>query len=148
MHAQSRRSLQAAALLALGMLAGCAKEDPEKALRSTFAALQQSLEQRDAGAVADHLAEDFIGNEGLDRYGARRLAAGVFLRNRQVGVTTGPLQVRMQGTNSASVQFDAAVTGGSGGLLPEQGQWYRVETGWRLDEGRWRVVSARWQPRL
>ena len=46
------------------------------------------------------------------------------------------------------MRFDAAVTGGAGGLLPQSGQVYDVETGWRLEGGEWRLVNAEWQPRL
>lgn len=46
------------------------------------------------------------------------------------------------------MQFTAALTGGSGGLLPESGQIYEVETGWRLDDGEWRLIQADWKPRL
>lgn len=128
-------------------VSACSRSDPEQALRGEFALLQQAIEQRQAGAVAGFLAPDFIGNDGLDRDGARRLAAGMFLRHRSIGVTTGPLQLQLRGSSSATVAFDATVTGGSGGLLPEQGQWYRIETGWRVDDGQWRMVSARWAPR-
>jgi len=48
----------------------------------------------------------------------------------------------------ATVAFDAALTGGSGRLLPDAARLYSVETGWRLDDGEWRLTSATWEPRL
>lgn len=148
MQAGNRWWAMPACALVLALSGACNRTDPEEVLRTRFAALQQAVEARDAGDVADFLAEDFIGNEGMDRDAARRLAAGMFLRHRQVGVASGPLQVRMHGQDSASLQFDAALTGGSGGMLPQQAQWYRVETGWRLQDGEWRMISAQWSPRL
>ena len=109
--------------------------------------MQAAIESRDASAVHALLAEDFIGPEGLDREGARRLAQGMFLRYRGVGATIGTLEIDLQDQH-AKVGFDAVVTGGSGGLLPESGQAYEVETGWRLEGGEWRMVNAQWRPRL
>ena len=36
------------------------------------------------------------------------------------------------------------VTGG-GGLIPKDGQMEQVHTGWRLDGGTWKLISADWQ---
>jgi hypothetical protein len=136
-----------AALLACGATA-CTGDTPEQRLRGTMAGLQQAVEARDAGDVGALLADDLIGPRGLDRDGALQMARVSFLRHRQVGVAiVGPLQVRMQ-PEHASVDFDAALTGGSGGILPDAARLYRVETGWRLEGGQWRLTSATWEPRL
>ena len=110
-------------------------------------ALQEAVEQRDASAVEDHLADDFVGPRGMDRDGASRLAALTFLRHRDVGVTVGPIDVSVK-QDHATVRFTAALTGGSGRALPDAAQLYEVETGWRLEEDDWRLTSARWTPRL
>jgi hypothetical protein len=103
----------AASFLAAALLFGCARMPPEQALRERIGLLQRNIEARDAAAIADVLADDFIGNEGLDRREARRMAAGVFLRYRSVGATFGPLQVRMHGDTRATVAFTVAATGGA-----------------------------------
>jgi hypothetical protein len=129
------------------VLAACARTPPEQALREAMSDLQGAIEQRDAAAVGALLADDFIGPEGLDRDGARRLAQGLFLRYRDVGARIGPLDIAMQ-ERHARVRFDAVVSGGAGALLPETGQIYDVDTGWRLEGGQWGLVSADWRPRL
>lgn len=129
------------------LLAGCARTPPEQALRETIQALQVAVEQRNAAAVEDHLADDFVGPLGMDRDGARRLAALTFLRHRDIGVTIGPLDLSMQ-QDHATVRFNAALTGSSGRALPDAARLYEVETGWRLEDGEWRLTSARWVPRL
>ncbi|TWT23851.1 nuclear transport factor 2 family protein [Luteimonas marina] len=134
-------------LLLLLALAACSRSDPETALRGSVASLQAALEQRDAAAMQQHLAEDFIGNGGLDRDGARRLAAMYLLRHRDIGITTGPLEVEMAAEH-ATVRFTAMLRGGSGRALPDAAQVYDVETGWRLDDGDWKLASARWAPAL
>lgn len=118
-------------------------------MRETIAGLQAAVEKRDAAAVEESLAEDFIGPDGLDREGARRLAQVLFLRYRSTDATLGPLEIALQDQDRhATVRFTAALTAGAGGFLPESGQVYEVETGWRLEGDEWRLVSADWQPRL
>lgn len=133
-------------LLVIGLaLAGCSTDTPEQRLRESIDELQAAFDSRDAGTIEERLATDFIGPGGLDRDGAGRLARLSFLRYREVGVRLGPLEVRMQGAH-ARVGFTAALTGGSGGLLPESARLYRVDTGWRLEDGDWRLTSATWEP--
>jgi len=128
-------------------LAACRRDAPEVALRRDIAAMQSAIESRDAGALADGLADDFIGPESMDRTQAKRFAQVVFLRNRTVGATFGPLDVALKG-DTATVKFTAALTGGAGGLLPESGQVYDVTTGWRMADGEWKLVTAEWAPKL
>ena len=136
-------------LACMGLLlvvSACSRSDPEQAVRAQVDALQQAIDARDAGAVEDLLAEDFIGNEGMDRRGAKQLAAGVFLRHREIGARLGPVTVEPRGEREAIARFSVLATGGSGGLLPEQGQVYQVQTGWRLQDGDWKLLNASWTP--
>jgi len=125
--------------------AGCARTPPEEALRAQVAAFEEAIDARDAGALRDFLADDFIGPGGMDDAGARRLAQGVFLRYRNVGTQLGPLDVQVHG-DRARVRFDAIVTGGANAMLPQSGQVYDVRTAWRLEDGGWRLLSAEWTP--
>ena len=136
-------------LACMGLLlivSACSRSDPEQAVRAQVDALQQAIDARDAGAVEDLLAEDFIGNEGMDRRGAKQLAAAVFLRHREIGARLGPVTVELRGEGEAIARFSVLATGGSGGLLPEQGQVYQVQTGWRLQDGDWKLLNASWAP--
>lgn len=141
------RMLVACGLIAAWLVAGCAKTPPEQALRETLAALQQGIEARDADTVEEHLAPDFVGPDGLDRDGARRLAALMLMRHDAVGLSFGPLDVQVRDQH-ATVRFTAAATGGSGRMLPDAAQVYEVETGWRLEDDIWRMTSATWKPKL
>ena len=149
---QQFRGFQGIATLAcvglLLVLAACSRIDPEQAVRAQVDALQQAIDARDAGAVEDLLAEDFIGNEEMDRRGAKQLAAAVFLRHREVAARIGPVEVELRGQDDAVARFQVLATGGSGGLLPERGQAYQVETGWRLIDGEWKLRNASWKPAL
>ncbi len=134
-----------ACLVSMAGISGCRRhEPPEQRLRRDIAALQAAIEARDAGKVADFLSDDFIGTGGLDRERARRFAALHFMRNRDVGVTLGPVDVSVQGGH-ATARCSALLTGGSGGLLPDAGGAYRVTSGWRLEQGDWRMTSLDWE---
>lgn len=136
-------ALPVVVLLLLAILAGCARPAPEAALRLAVARLQSAIESRDAGALRDMLADDFIGNDGLDRDAARRLAALYFLRSNDVVMTLGPQQVTIDG-DRGRVDTTVAITGGSGRLLPDRGAVYAVRSGWRLQGREWRLSSVEW----
>ena len=127
---------------------GCSKTAPEQAVRHQLEALQTAIDARDAGDVQALLADDFVGNEGMDRRGARQLAVAMFLRHRDVGARIGPITVELRGETNAVAKFSVLATGGSGGFLPESGQVFDIETGWRLVDGEWRLLNARWTPEL
>ena len=137
-----------ALVAAIALAAGCSRTPPEQAIRHQIEAMQVAVDARDAGAVDDLLADDFIGNDGLDRQGARRLAAGMFLRYRDVSAKLGPATVELRGERDAVATFTVLATGGSGGLLPDSGQVYQVETGWRIVDGEWKLLSANWKEKL
>lgn len=146
--ARARRRIAAAMLAVATLLAGCTSTPPEEAVRGRVAALQEAIDARDAGAVEDLLAQDFVGNDGLDRRGARQLAAGVFLRYRDVTAKIGPVTVELRGDADAIARFTVLATAGSGGLLPQDGQIYEVETGWHREGDDWKLRNAGWKSRL
>jgi ketosteroid isomerase-like protein len=151
---KTRGAIQGAGLVAVlvavfalvTMASGCSRESAEQALRGDIASLQAAIESRDAGAMVEFLAEDFVGNDGLDRDGARRLAAVYFMRNANIGVTPGPLDVQMQGDH-AMVRMTVVLTGGNGGILPDTGRIRDVTAGWRREGGNWRMTSLEWKSR-
>ena len=127
------------------MLAGCSRTPPEEALREAMEGVHAAIEGKDARGLAGFLAEDFIGPGGLDRDGARRLAALHFIQHGSVGVLPGPLDIELQDAH-ARVRFSAVLSGGSGRLLPDSARAWQVDTGWRLVDGDWLMTSADWTP--
>ena len=53
-----------------------------------------------------------------------------------------------QQVSSARVSFSAVLTGGSGRFLPDAAQSYAIITGWRVEDGDWRLYYAQWEPNL
>ncbi len=136
----------AGALLAVMLaLAGCGRSSPEQQLRDQFAALQQAVEQRRPADAMDGVADDFSGPGGMDRAALHNLLRAQLLARDSVGVTTGPLEVSLQG-ETATIRFDALLTGsGRGRWLPDSAQSYHVTTGWRREGGDWRIHYAEWR---
>jgi hypothetical protein len=142
-----RRSLGSAlGWAAVLALAACARTPPEQAVREAVAAVEAAIETGEPRRLHGWLAEDFVGPGGMDRAGARQLAQASLLRYRELSVVLGPVEVTVDGTH-AQASFTAAVTGGSGRVLPDAGRIYDVRTGWRLEDGEWRLLSAEWSPR-
>ncbi|QDS15929.1 nuclear transport factor 2 family protein [Xanthomonas arboricola] len=126
-------------------LSGCTRAAPEQRLRATLEAMHQAIEAREIGEAMAPVAEDFVGEQGLDAAGLRRLMQLQMLGNRRIGVTLGPVDVQLR-DDTARVRFTALLTGGSGHWLPEQAQTYQVTTGWRLQDGDWQLTHAQWEP--
>lgn len=141
------RRFATAAIVSILLTAGCAKTPPEQALRQAMAELQKGVEKRDADVVEERLAQDFVGPDGIDRDGVRRMAALQMMRHEKLGLTLGPLDIRVQ-ERHATIRFTAAATGGSGGWLPDSAEVYQVETGWRQEGDDWKMTSASWKPEL
>jgi ketosteroid isomerase-like protein len=133
-------------LVLAGLVSACSRTPPEQALRQTIAGMQEAAERRDAAALKDTLAEDFIGPGGLDRQGLVRMAQAVYLQHQDIDAKLGPLEVEVRG-QAATVRFTAALTGGEG-LLPDSAQVYDVNTEWRLQDDEWQLVRANWKERM
>ena len=127
-------------------LSSCSREPPEQALRSTISEMQVAAEEHDTDALFEPIADDFAGSEGMDKQAFRRYVTVMSMRNKQVGVKLGPMDVKLF-DQRATVTFTAAISGGAS-WMPERVQVYRVETGWRLDGGDWKLISAKWKEQL
>lgn len=134
----------AVASVLLLFTAACSRAPAEQRLRESIAGLQAAIEAREVGRAMEHVAEDFGGTGNLDREGARNLLRLMAIRHQRLGLTLGPMQLELH-AERASVRFTAVATGGSGALLPESARVWEVETGWRDENGGWRLISAEWR---
>ena len=132
-------------LLGALLLAGCSRDPSEQALRDTIEALETAGEERQVGDFMDHVAEDFAGNSAeYDRTGLQNLLRMVALQHQRISVVTSGMQIEMHG-DRALVRMRILVTGG-GGLIPDSGQLFDTESGWRFVDGEWQLGSASWKP--
>jgi len=139
-----------AAFVALGLallVFGCARSDPERELRATVQAMAKAIEQREPGAFLDTLTEDFTRESGaFGKQDAKRLLAGIYLRNEKIIVSATVTEVRIEGER-ARAKVRVLATGGAG-LLPERGQAWEFDSAWRRERGAWKLFNAEWREGL
>jgi len=134
-------------LLALLALVACGRSDPERELRATVTQMARAIEQREPADFLDALSEDFSRESGaFGKQDARRVLAGVLLRNERIQLSAVVTDVRVEG-DRASAKVRVIATGGAG-LLPERGQTWEFDSSWRREKGSWKVFNAEWREGL
>jgi hypothetical protein len=121
----------------------CSQPAPEQRLRKQLESMQAAVEERRPNDFMAGVSSDFAGKNGMDRAALHNLLRLQMLGNASVGVTRGPLDIQWQGEH-VTVKFSVLLTGGGGRFLPEQAQNYAITSGWREEEGQWRVYYADW----
>ena len=110
-----------------------------------MAEMQQALEQRQAGPFMAGVAQDFAGNGGMDRAALQQVVRVQVLAHTDIGLTlVGAPEVQVQGGH-ATVRFTVVATGGSGRVMPDQVRAWDVTSGWRDEDGQWRLNYAEWR---
>lgn len=143
-QAARRRALVATIAV---LLAACARSDPERELRATIDTMARAIERREPGDFLAAVADDFSReSSAFGKTEAKRLLAGVLLRNEKIRVTAVVTDLELQG-DRARVRLRVAATGGAG-LLPERGQTWEFDSAWRRVDGRWQVFNADWREGL
>lgn len=134
------------ALLCIAMLAACGERPPaEQQIRNRIEAMQADLAEGKARSFMAPIAEDFsAATRSLDRRAAGLLLRREMLAHDSLKARVADLEVTLQGEKRATATMHAVLTGGSG-LIPDTGGWYRLTTGWRLDDDDWMLISARWE---
>lgn len=134
------------AALLCALLAACGPTAPaEERIRARIESMQSALEDKNARAFMAPVAEDFsAATRNLDRRAARLLLRREMLAHDSLKARLIDIEVQLEGDDRATATMQAVTTGGSG-LIPDTGGWYRLTTGWRLDDDEWMLVSARWQ---
>jgi hypothetical protein len=109
--------------------------------------MARAIEQREPADFLDALSEDFTRESGaFGKQDARRVLAGVLLRNERIQLSAVVTDVRVEG-DRAFAKVRVIATGGAG-LLPERGQTWEFDTSWRREKGRWKVFNAEWREGL
>ncbi len=108
--------------------------------------MAQAVEQKDPAAFLAHVSDEYLDDGGRDRTAIRRMMLYHFLRNENISVYVTKTGIEVDG-DRATVRINAGVTG-SATWIPERGQHYRIVSGWREENGKWRVLTASWEPTL
>lgn len=128
------------------ILAACGPELDDRArIERTIEEMTLALETGDVSDFMAPVAEDFVAVNGrLDRRSLGLLVRRERLARDAIGIQRLDTRVRIIGDARAVVSFRALATGGTG-LLPDEGRFWKVETGWRRDGDEWMLISAEWQ---
>ncbi len=135
------------AMLAI-WLAGCSAPPAEEGIREALHEMAEAIEARQAGPVVRRLSDDFSLHRSsgeMDKEQTRRLLTATLLRYPDIHLALTGISVLPDGArhDQAQAAFSVLATGGSGALLPETGQLYRVESHWQLDGGDWMLLHAK-----
>ncbi len=132
-------------LLPVVLLVACARPADEDRIRQHLDAMIDALADQNARAFMAPLADDFSADTwNLDRRGARLLLNREMRAHQRIRVRLFDIRIDLVQEDRATASFQAVLTGGSG-LIPEQGSWYRVATGWRRQGSDWELITASWE---
>jgi hypothetical protein len=134
-------------------LAACAGEDdsPEARVRAVLAALEEGAQQRDAGAMKEHVSEGYRDAHGNDKRAVAQVVAFHLLRNQSVHLLVRVAEISLPAPGEARALAFVAMAGtpieGPEALLRLRADLYRFDLQLREEEpGVWRVGSAQWRP--
>ncbi len=149
MNPSLRRTFRSGVIgvVVLCCLAACGpKGTVEEQIEATIAAMEAAGEAGERSAFMDHVADGFEAQEGrMTRDDFRRYLFLQFNQQRRIRAQLFPITVEEQGPNLAEARFNVLVTGG-GGLIPDDGQLFSVQTAWVLEGGDWLLWRADWTP--
>lgn len=147
--ASDARRLAVVGFLAVIVCACGPKLDEETRIEQTITGMIDAVEQGDVSDFMAPVADDFVAdNRPLDRRALRLLVRRERMAREAINIqrldTTIEVFASDVGQARASASFRVLATGGSG-LLPDEGRFWTVETGWRRDGDDWMLISAKWE---
>lgn len=127
------------------LMLGCQPADsPETVIEQKIQQIENGIETKNADDVLDPFYEQFATAKGQDKKWIKRTLAFYMLRHQNIQVLITGLDVEIISPDRATARFNVLLTGGES-LLPQQGSIYQVETDWRIEDGEWMLVYAKWQ---
>ena len=131
------------------IVAGCGEQSSdEQQIRDHLDAMTVALEEDHVRDFMRPIAEDFIaGTGGLNRNALMLLVRRERMAREEVNIQRMNTDVELVSETRAIATFQAIGTGGTG-LIPDEGQLWNVETGWRKQEDEWQMISASWERAL
>ena len=121
----------------------CSRTPDDEAIRAAISAGAASVEAHRGKEVLDLVADDFVGNEGIDRAELANLLRAQMLAANAIGVRTGSVEVKLHG-DRAVARFEALITDSSGRWIADRAATVHFETGWRREGREWRCYNAKW----
>jgi len=134
------------AVLAALLLIACSKElSVEQQVITTLRAMEIAAEEGGHFEFIAYVADSFSGQQGsMDRREFHRFMILQINQRRRLHAQFFPIYVQDSGGDLATAHFRILVTGG-GGLLPDSGQLFEVETEWLREGSDWMLSKADWE---
>lgn len=121
----------------------CAHQPDAEAIRGAIAEAAAAVEARRGADLLEHVSEDFIGNDELDRAQLDRMLRMQMMGAKSIGVSVDGIHVDVQG-DRATASFEANITDSSGRWIPDRAVTLKFESGWRHEGRQWRCYNAKW----
>lgn len=134
-------------LTGLAMLAiGCTPTPDEEQITAHIHAMAEGVEARQASDVLTHVHDAFRAPHMNNKKDAHRLLAITFIKHKHISIVLTNVTVTLDATyaDRAEASFNAIATSGKG-LLPHDGQIYRVESQWEKIDDEWLIQSLQWK---
>ncbi len=132
--------------LAVLLLTACDEElSIDQQIIATIRNMEYAAEEGEHFEFISYVADSFSAQQGtMDRREFHRFMIFQINQNRRLQAQFFPIYVQETGEGMASAHFRILMTGG-GGLLPDRGQLFDVETHWLRDGSDWKLEKADWK---
>lgn len=137
---------------ALVLLSGCGgkNDTPEQQVRRFVAGAEEAAEKRDIGALKKLIADTYSDDRKRTKQDLVRVAAGYFLRNKNVHIFTHIGDLNFSEPGRAELMLFAAISGqpipGADTLLDIHADLYRFDMTLIREDNEWFLLSVSWRP--
>lgn len=132
-------------ILALS-LSGCSTPPDEQLITSHIEAIAANIMQKKRDATLENISDSFSGKHMNTKKDVQRMLMLSFLKYKQISIILTNIRVTIDNiyTDQAEATFNAIATS-SAGLIPDEGQAYRVTTQWEKIDDDWFLRKATWK---
>jgi hypothetical protein len=132
-------------ILLLAALAACSRATPpEEAVLAWLEEAETAAEERDRKRLVDVVSENYLDARGNDRAAIDETLRFLFLRNRNIVLTSNVEELTIVDATAAKVILTAAMAGTNDGAFGFGADVYRFELELMRDGGEWLLIGARW----
>lgn len=136
-------------LLAVVGLVSCKKDTDEQKIYKILDAGVAELEAGNVKGAMAYVAEDFSGDEGVDKQTIRGVLGGQVLQGNRITIMRRDEKVKVDG-GTATATLDVALFQGDRakmkGVVPQRSGTYRFAITFRKDDGEWLITTAKQEP--
>lgn len=133
-------------ILLILILSACSPPPAQEQLLGAIKEIELAVEDRHAGDVLDFIADDFSGNDNLDKRQLHSYMVRLFFQHKRIEVVLTDLELVADTTDANRYVMQASVVllGGQS-VTPGDVTAYRLRGHWRLADGDWLLEKLTWQ---